>query len=309
MTAHHIALPPSRAMSETHASEPGRRGRGPGGTRSASRGHLAPRWAAWFDGMTLTHQDDGTTVIHGPVADQSALHGLLRKLSDLGLPLVSVTPLSARPADPAPDPKEHVMTTDTDTAPTTPPAAAGDRPAPDGPDAQGRPRRRRAVPAHVRRLDPAAEAVRGRHRRPRPASSAAAAATPPCSGARWLEVVTAVAGIGTAVALYPVTRRVSRTAAIGFVTSRVVEATLILVGVDQPAVRRDAAAPDLAGATGAQADALGVTGDALVAMRQWTFLLGPGLIAGVNGLFLGYVMYRAGSSRASSRPSASSAPR
>src|SRR5690349_12374906 len=47
----------------------------------------------------------------------------------------------------------------------------------------------------------------------------------------WLEVVTAAAGIGTAVALYPVTRRVSRTAAIGFVTSRVVEAALILVGV------------------------------------------------------------------------------
>jgi hypothetical protein len=55
-------------------------------------GHLAPRWAAFFDGMTLTPQDDGTTVIHGPVADQSALHGLLHKLSDLGLHLVSVTP-------------------------------------------------------------------------------------------------------------------------------------------------------------------------------------------------------------------------
>ena len=55
-------------------------------------GHLAPRWAAFFEGMTLTLEDDGTTVISGPVADQSALHGLLRKLGDLGLPLVSVTP-------------------------------------------------------------------------------------------------------------------------------------------------------------------------------------------------------------------------
>jgi len=55
-------------------------------------GQLAPRWAAFFEGMTLTPQDDGTTVIHGVVADQSALHGLLRKLGDLGLPLVSVTP-------------------------------------------------------------------------------------------------------------------------------------------------------------------------------------------------------------------------
>ena len=55
------------------------------------RGHLAPRWAPWFDGMALVVQDDGTTVIDGPVADQSALHGLLRTISDLGLPLVSVT--------------------------------------------------------------------------------------------------------------------------------------------------------------------------------------------------------------------------
>jgi hypothetical protein len=55
------------------------------------RGHLAPRWAGWFEGMSLTRHDDGTTVIHGLVADQSALHGLLRKVGDLGLPLLSVT--------------------------------------------------------------------------------------------------------------------------------------------------------------------------------------------------------------------------
>lgn len=56
------------------------------------RGHLTSRWAASFDGMALTRHDDGTTVIHGMVADQSALHGLLRKLNDLGVPLISVTP-------------------------------------------------------------------------------------------------------------------------------------------------------------------------------------------------------------------------
>jgi hypothetical protein len=55
------------------------------------RGHLAPRWAEWFDGMTLTRQNDGTTVIRATVADQSALHGLLRRVNDLGVPLISVT--------------------------------------------------------------------------------------------------------------------------------------------------------------------------------------------------------------------------
>jgi hypothetical protein len=54
-------------------------------------GHLESRWAAWFDGMTLTRADDGTTVLTGPVVDQAALHGLLRKVRDLGLPLLSVT--------------------------------------------------------------------------------------------------------------------------------------------------------------------------------------------------------------------------
>jgi len=55
------------------------------------KGHLDSRWAAWFDGLTLTNESDGTTLIHGPVADQAALHGLLQKVRDVGLPLVSVT--------------------------------------------------------------------------------------------------------------------------------------------------------------------------------------------------------------------------
>jgi hypothetical protein len=54
------------------------------------QGHLDTRWAAWFDGLTLTHGSDGTTIIHGPVADQAALHGWLQKIRDLGLPLISV---------------------------------------------------------------------------------------------------------------------------------------------------------------------------------------------------------------------------
>lgn len=69
-------------------------------------GHLHPRWAARLDGMALTHLDDGTTVLEGPVADQAALHGLLRTLRDLALPLVSLTrldepePGTARTTDP-----------------------------------------------------------------------------------------------------------------------------------------------------------------------------------------------------------------
>ena len=62
-------------------------------------GHLDNRWSAWFDGLTLTTRSDGTTVIHGLVIDQSALHGLLQKVRDVGLPLVSVTRVEADQPD------------------------------------------------------------------------------------------------------------------------------------------------------------------------------------------------------------------
>jgi hypothetical protein len=55
------------------------------------KGHLDTRWAAWFDGLSLTNENDGTTAIEGPVADQAALHGLLQRLRDVGVPLLSVT--------------------------------------------------------------------------------------------------------------------------------------------------------------------------------------------------------------------------
>ena len=54
------------------------------------RGHLNARWADWFDGLTLTQESDGTTLLSGPVTDQAALHGLLGKVRDLGLPLIAV---------------------------------------------------------------------------------------------------------------------------------------------------------------------------------------------------------------------------
>lgn len=62
------------------------------------RGHLQPRWATWFDDMRVTNESDGTTLMRGAVVDQAALHGLLRKLQDLGLPLLSVT--AAEPDQP-----------------------------------------------------------------------------------------------------------------------------------------------------------------------------------------------------------------
>lgn len=58
------------------------------------KGHLDTRWASWFDGLTISQTEDGDTVLAGPVADQAALHGLLKKVRDLGLPLLSINPIN-----------------------------------------------------------------------------------------------------------------------------------------------------------------------------------------------------------------------
>ncbi len=65
-------------------------------------GHLETRWAAWFDGLSVTRADDGTTVLRGSVVDQAALHGLLQKLRDVGIPLISLMQV---PSDRAPEGK------------------------------------------------------------------------------------------------------------------------------------------------------------------------------------------------------------
>lgn len=60
-------------------------------------GHLDDHWSTWFGGLTLIHEDDGTTTLRGAVADQAELHGLLAKVRDLGATLISVTPTEDAP--------------------------------------------------------------------------------------------------------------------------------------------------------------------------------------------------------------------
>jgi hypothetical protein len=62
----------------------------PGDYRIRIGGHLAPQWADWFAGLTITPEEDGSTLLSGPVIDQAALHGILKKVRDLGMPLLSV---------------------------------------------------------------------------------------------------------------------------------------------------------------------------------------------------------------------------
>jgi hypothetical protein len=63
------------------------------------KGHLGSQWTDWFESLTITLEEDGDTLLTGPVVDQAALHGLLKKVRDLGMPLVSVSPLEHGQAD------------------------------------------------------------------------------------------------------------------------------------------------------------------------------------------------------------------
>jgi hypothetical protein len=106
------------------------------------------------------------------------------------------------------------------------------------------------------------------------------------------EIFLAITNIGTAVVIWPIVRRQSETIALGYVASRIVESTVIVVGLisllSVVTLREDFAA------AGADVGTLTVTGKSLVAIHDTTFLLGPGFCVGLNGLLLGYLFYASG---------------
>jgi len=109
----------------------------------------------------------------------------------------------------------------------------------------------------------------------------------------FLEILTAICNIGTAVALYPVARRYNERVALGYVATRILESTIIVAGIAS-VLAVVTLRQDLAG-TGADAGTLTIAGHTLVALHDWTFLLGPGFCAGIGtGLLLGYLMYTSG---------------
>ncbi|MGH3498414.1 MAG: DUF4386 domain-containing protein [Nocardioidaceae bacterium] len=106
-----------------------------------------------------------------------------------------------------------------------------------------------------------------------------------------LDSVNALTAVGSAVALYPVVKRQNESMALGFVTSRMLEAAVVMIGVVS-LLAVVTMHQDFAGSPGGDAATLNVTANALVDVRNWTFLLGPGLMPAFNAILLGTLLYR-----------------
>jgi hypothetical protein len=109
-----------------------------------------------------------------------------------------------------------------------------------------------------------------------------------------LELLLIIANVGTAVMLFPILKRQSEGLALGYVGARLVESTFIAIGIVS-LLAIVTLRQEFAGAAGGDASSFVIVGKALVAIHDWTFLLGPGFVVGVgNGLILGYLMFRSG---------------
>ena len=108
-----------------------------------------------------------------------------------------------------------------------------------------------------------------------------------------LEIFLMIGNVGTAVVMFPILRRYSETLSLSYVASRTIESTIIGVGaislLSVVTLRED-----LAASIGADGTSLDIAGQTLVAIHDWTFLFGPGFCVGVNGILLGWLMYRTG---------------
>ena len=158
-------------------------------------------------------------------------------------------------------------------------------------DAQVRVRHGPLLPDHLRGLDPGRVLLPHAQSSTTPTTSSALAPTPDVVIGCLLDTVNALAGIATAVAFYPVARRLNESLALGFVTTRMFEAAVIMVGVVSllavVTLRQDGA-----GTTGADQASLLTTGHALVAIRDYTFQFGPNVAAALNALMIGTILYR-----------------
>jgi hypothetical protein len=183
--------------------------KGPMAYQIRIQGQLGPEWADWFSGLAITIDEDGDTLLTGPVTDQAALHGLLRRVRDLGMPLVSVTPVVPGRGDGPDHTIRHGETMNSDRKAAL---AAGTL----------------FITADVVGIPSLAilSSILGG-----PDFLAKAAADPNlvCVGA-LLVAVMALADAGIAIAMYPVLRRFSPGLAIGSVGFRIIEGALFMIG-------------------------------------------------------------------------------
>ncbi len=259
----------------------------PGRYEICIKGQLDNRWADWFEGLAITLAANGDTLLTGQVADQAALYGLLRKVRDLGIPLVSVNRI-----DPS-----HIHEFRQQALTLIAIFRNGDKPMNTNRQAAtiAASSRKSAIAVGVLYLITHVTSV-----------GAVILYGPILNNARYIigsrsdtqvilgtffDIILALAIVGTAVALFPVVKKWNEGIALGYVGLRTLEASIIAVGV-MPLLAVVTLRQLLAGTTGTDPATLVTLGSALVAFYKWTFLIGPGLVCGVNTVLMAYLMYK-----------------
>ena len=193
-------------------------------------GHLDAHWATWFDGLAVSHQGDGTTVIRGPVADQAALHGLLQRVRDLGLPLVSVTRVDTDQPDPPPPIPASPANQETETDMTR-----TQRPTTTKGISAMTSSRKTALAVGVLFILTFITSIAGVFAYgPVLTDPAYILSAGPDTGVfmgAFLELLLIITNIGCAVVLFPLLKRQNEGLALGYVTARLVECGFIAVGL------------------------------------------------------------------------------
>ena len=229
------------------------------------KGQLDQRWAEWFEGLAISQTAQGDTLLIGEIVDQAALYRILRKIRDLGLPLIAVVPLnqSILPTEGA-----HAMQN----------------------------QRRNAILIGIYFILAAVTSIVGLIMYGPLLNQSDYLVAGAANGnqivfAALMELGLVVTAVGTAVTMFPILRQYSERMALAHLCFRFLEAVVITIGIVSMLALLTLSR-EFSSATAPDEQSYRVVGTALIAIHDWTFIIGPNFMLGLNTIMYSYIFYR-----------------
>lgn len=229
------------------------------------KGQLDQHWAEWFEGLAISQTAQGDTLLNGEIADQAALYRVLRKIRDLGLPLIAVVPLnqSIQPAKGA-----HAMHN----------------------------QRRNAILIGIYFILAAVTSIIGLIMYGPLLNQSNYLVAGAANGnqivfAAVMELSLVVSMVGTAVTMFPILRQYSERIALAHLCFRFFEAVVIMIGITSMLALLTLSR-EFSSSTAADEQSYRVVGTALIAIHDWTFMIGPNFMLGINTLMYSYIFFQ-----------------